>query len=190
MARTLGVGKHAGRAVNVRGTAEAVARRIDMDRTRDRAIRKVIVLAVGTLHLAGMLPATQPADDGYYVGSEACLDCHPDEYQSYLNFAKKAKSYDAVKKMQPKLTPSEYRGCLKCHTTGYGEPGGFRSEEETPELRNAGCEVCHGPGGRHATSAQATDIRGQLTRSVCESCHSQERVEAFEYKPLIFGGGH
>jgi len=158
--------------------------------TASRVIRTVVVLAVGGSLVPSGTSIAQTLDSESYVGSEACASCHPEEYENYLNFAKKAKSFEPVKKMRPKLMAAEYRECLKCHTTGYGEPGGFRSEEETPELKNAGCEVCHGPGSRHVVSAEASDVRGRLSRSVCESCHSQERIEAFAYKPLIYGGGH
>ena len=43
---------------------------------------------------------------------------------------------------------------------GYGKPGGFRSEHETPGLKEPGCEVCHGPGSIHAASRDARDIDG------------------------------
>ena len=41
-------------------------------------------------------------------------------------------------------------GCLKCHTTGFGKPGGFKSIAETSNLANVQCEGCHGPGSEYA----------------------------------------
>lgn len=130
------------------------------------------------------------ASDKTYVGSQVCQDCHETEYENFSTYAKKAHSYESVKKMKKKLTEAEYKSCLSCHTTGYGQASGFRSEQETPELKQAGCEVCHGPGSMHAESGDPADIKGQLTAKDCETCHNSERVEAFDYKPLIFGGAH
>lgn len=132
----------------------------------------------------------QATTERVFVGTEACRGCHEDEYLSYQSFAKKAHSYESIETMRPHLTAEEFRACLACHTTGYGRPGGFRSEQETPGLRNAGCEVCHGPGSRHVQTTDAADIKGRLTRADCVTCHNQDRVEAFGFKPMIYGGGH
>lgn len=134
--------------------------------------------------------ASQTDTNSTYVGSEACLSCHEAEYESYQSRSKKAHSYDSIKKMQPHLTEAEFQQCFECHTTGYGKPGGFNSEHESPNLRNAGCEVCHGPGSRHVDTGEAEDIQGKITAATCEICHNQERVEAFNYTPLVYGGGH
>lgn len=147
------------------------------------------------MYLAAMMAmapaATAQSPTGpTYVGSEACRDCHEDQFNGYRTFAKKARSFACIEKMRPHLTAAEIKGCYQCHTTGYGRPGGFRSEHETPELKNAGCEVCHGPGSRHVETTEASDIKGRLTQADCESCHNQARVEAFGYKPMIYGGGH
>lgn len=125
-----------------------------------------------------------------YVGSKACMGCHETEYTKFSTYAKKATSYEHIKKMKRGLTAEEFQGCFECHTTGYGKPGGFKSEKETPNLRNVGCESCHGPGGLHVKTENSEDIKGKLTAADCEACHSKERVEAFNYKPLVYGGAH
>ncbi|MCD6305069.1 MAG: cytochrome c family protein [Deltaproteobacteria bacterium] len=131
------------------------------------------------------------ADKGrVYVGSEACRDCHEDEFNNFETYAKKASSFKSVQAMKKGLTESEIRECLKCHSTGYGEPGGFVSEKETPHLKDAGCEVCHGPGSIHCETEDAEDIKGHLSVADCEKCHSSDRVDAFKFKPLIYGGAH
>lgn len=125
-----------------------------------------------------------------YVGSKACMECHETEYNNYSTHSKKAISFDHVKKMRRGLTAEEFQGCFECHTTGYGKPGGFKSEKDTPNLKDVGCESCHGPGSLHVQSADAMHIKGKLTTADCETCHSEERVQAFNYKPLVYGGAH
>ncbi|UCG14720.1 MAG: cytochrome c family protein [Deltaproteobacteria bacterium] len=125
-----------------------------------------------------------------YVGSEACKDCHETEHANFMTFAKKAHSFKSILAMRKGLTDKEFRECFACHTTGYGKHGGFSSEEQTPHLKNAGCEVCHGPGSVHIETEDPEDIKGSLTAKDCEICHNSERVAAFNYKPLIYGGAH
>lgn len=91
-----------------------------------------------------------------YVGVENCRICHMPHYESWLG-TKMAKSFELLKpgvraeaKLGAGLDPdgdyTKEGECLKCHVTGYGEPGGFVSIEETPEMANVECEMCHGPG--------------------------------------------
>jgi len=125
-----------------------------------------------------------------YVGSLACKKCHPEEYANFMTYAKKSTSFKSIEKQMRHLTPEEIKNCYPCHTTGYGQPGGFVSPEKTPNLKNAGCEVCHGPGSKHVRTQKPGDIKGNLTKKDCERCHISERVKAFRYKPLIHGGAH
>ncbi len=92
--------------------------------------------------------------------------------------------------MKKGLTEDEFHKCLECHTTGFGKPGGFRSEQETPLMKEVGCEACHGPGSLHAQSTDKKDIKEDVSAKDCEACHSTDRVEAFHFKPLLFGGAH
>ncbi len=131
------------------------------------------------------------AADEEYVGTEECSYCHEQEAENYKSFSKKAHSSKSVKIMAPDLTDEEIKECFHCHTTGYGKPGGFVNFEETPDMADAGCEVCHGPGSAHVESGGDPDlIRGKLDIKECETCHNPERVENFDFKPMLYGGAH
>lgn len=131
------------------------------------------------------------ADGAAYVGSEVCSECHQLEYENFSKFSKKAHSSKSIQIMASDLSPEEIKECFACHTTGFGKPGGFKSFEETPKLANAGCEVCHGPGSRHAEEGGDLKlIKRKQNIKDCEACHNAERVGAFNFKPLIFGGAH
>ena len=130
------------------------------------------------------------AQEKTYLGSNACKECHEEQYKSFKSYAKKAHAYWSVQKMLHAVTEAELKRCYECHTTGYGKPGGFVSQEKTPELAEVGCESCHGPGSVHAQSQARKDIKFKLGTKDCEACHSAERVAAFNFKPLIYGGAH
>ena len=146
----------------------------------------LVVVVVGVLSLIAGTALAQKR----YVGSKACQECHEDEYNNFTKYAKKAHSYEHIIKMRKDVTKGEFDGCLKCHTTGYGKPGGFKSINETPGLKEAGCEVCHGPGSKHCDSEDSADIKGKLKFQDCEGCHTPSIVKEFNFKPFIHGGAH
>ena len=160
-------------------------------------MKKIIIhTAVGTLFLVliltGFYGVGRASDENgaTYVGTATCKECHEGEYENFKAYAKKATSYESIKKMQKGLTAEEIKGCYACHTTGYGQPGGFVSIEKTPHLQDAGCEVCHGPGSKHAESEDPEHIIGDLEAENCRSRHNSSRVEAFNFKPMLYGGAH
>jgi len=130
------------------------------------------------------------AETKSYIGSKACAECHEKEHSSFSKFAKKAHSFKSIQIMASKLEPSELKECYACHTTGYGQPGGFVSIEKTPDLANAGCEVCHGPGSAHAASGDKAMINVHPKVEECQTCHNEQRVKSFGFKPMLFGGAH
>ena len=130
------------------------------------------------------------AEEAVYVGAEACLECHADQYDRFMGHSKKSSSYTSIERMAGKLTPQELKECYACHTTGYGKPGGFRSEQETPHLKNTSCEVCHGPGSLHVESEDPADLIETIQVEDCLICHNAERVGEFRFKPLLYGGAH
>ncbi len=127
--------------------------------------------------------------DGNYVGTETCGYCHTHEYENFISYSKKANSWENISVMAPKLTRQELEGCYGCHTTGYNQ-GGFISHELTPELSDVGCETCHGPGKEHSDTGYPDAIIRLPSMSDCLNCHTDERNEAFNFRPLIYSGAH
>ena len=149
---------------------------------------KTILIAAVLIHVfwtQGVI-----AEEKHYVGTTACKECHQDQHESFMTYSKKATSFNDIKKMEKKLTPDEYKDCFKCHTTGYGKNGGFISETQTPDLKNPGCEVCHGPGSLHMETQDTEDIVRKMAIEECRKCHNEARVNAFDFRPLLYSGGH
>jgi hypothetical protein len=134
---------------------------------------------------ASIMGADGGAGKAQYVGAKSCRLCHIKEYKTWSD-SKHAQNFDVLQGAE-----RQNAECLKCHTTGYGEPGGFTSEADTPDLENTGCESCHGAGSEHvaaakqATSSSATEWEKKINRvpqNTCINCHNphinqKKRVE-------------
>lgn len=155
------------------------------------SLKRISFCAVIAVFLYALPGQAQDAVEKTFLGSDACQECHPDQFETYSKYSKKAHSSHSVQIMASDLTTEEVSTCYACHTTGYGQPGGFVSFEETPALANAGCEVCHGPGSAHVEAGgDPSLIKGKLSMADCETCHSPERVRSFNFKPMLFAGAH
>jgi hypothetical protein len=91
-----------------------------------------------------------------YIGTKACKKCHIKQFKSWTK-TNMANAYEILKPGQrneakkkvgldPKKDYTKDSECLPCHTTGYGQPGGYISLEESPQLVGVSCEACHGAG--------------------------------------------
>lgn len=131
-------------------------------------MRKVIAgtfTAMFLLTLGVLLPSDADTAGYEYIGAKKCRVCHLKQYKSWEQTAM-AKSFENLKpgvmaeeKKKAGLDPNkDYTNdptCLKCHTTGYGKPGGFKSIKETPDLAGVQCESCHGPGSEFSKIMKA-----------------------------------
>ncbi|CAD7780371.1 Perchlorate reductase subunit gamma [Candidatus Methanoperedenaceae archaeon GB50] len=115
----------------------------------------------------------------YYIGSRKCRLCHFDYFQGWEKDLH-AMAFESLRRMKD----NPY--CLKCHTTGYGEPGGFISEKITPQLRGVQCEACHGPGSKHKenpTDPNSLPVGTHIDyKTVCIQCHDQNWTPQFDYE--------
>ena len=118
------------------------------DRSRP-AVRTLLILALALNVSVGLC-------DPSYVGASKCKACHIKQYKSWAE-TRMAQSFEVLKpgaraeeKKAAGLDPdADYTAdaeCLPCHTTGYGEPGGFESLAATPAMVGIQCESCHGAG--------------------------------------------
>ena len=121
-------------------------------------------ILIGAVALLAAAPAS--AEEHAFVGSKNCKKCHIKEYKSWEQ-TKMGSAWESLKpgvdveaKAAMNLSAEEdytqNAECVACHVTGYGKPGGFVSEAETPELANVGCEMCHGAGGTYTQDGYMT----------------------------------
>jgi len=170
--------------------------------------RKGVVVGFIISALVLIFPlAILEAGTATYVGVKKCKVCHSKEKMGGTQYqvwkaTKMAKAMESLKpgvasdiKTKAGLDPQkDYTNdpkCLKCHTTGYGEPGGFESMEKTPHLANVQCEACHGPGSEYRKpkimskkafkenwdAAHQKAVAAGLIRpseKVCAKCHNEE----------------
>jgi predicted CXXCH cytochrome family protein len=114
--------------------------------------------------------------EGYrFAGSRSCDECHQKDNESW-GATRHAKGMETLAKNGFEADPH----CVRCHTTGYGGPGGFRSVRKTPERVGIGCESCHGPSLAHNEAAQTrkTPITAKET---CVGCHDKDKSPDFDY---------
>jgi peroxiredoxin len=112
-----------------------------------------------------------------YSGNEVCGVCHDLPHETWT-FTRHATAFDTLVTHGADSDPE----CIGCHVVGYGEPGGFRSASETPELENVGCESCHGRGGPHLSPQAVSD--GNYAPQ-CGRCHDQKHSLGFEYATFL-----
>ena len=106
--------------------------------------------------------------EGRFVGSDACMGCHAEEYAHWQHDAKdpnerfthqvadpaegNATAHGSKANFQKHIVDQGEHwnpACLRCHVIGYAFAGGFRSVKETPDRVGVGCESCHGPRSAH-----------------------------------------
>lgn len=148
-----------------------------------------VMLQLSLLTISITAIPAKAADEALFVGTAICAQCHQEQNERFQKYSKKSRSFTSIQRLAGKLTDKEKRVCYGCHTTGHGKPGGFVSEDQTPQLKNLGCESCHGPGSRHVESQDPSDL-AVVEMEACMVCHNEDRIAAFNFQPLLYGGGH
>ena len=121
---------------------------------------------------APVLPVGVPSD--YRIaGSTSCISCHAQSSAIWAHSLHAA----AGRTLEPRHFEVD-PDCLRCHTTGYGLPGGFVSPVRTPQLYGVGCESCHGPSEAHVNNPMVHTQYQAFDQ--CVRCHDEENSPIFE----------
>lgn len=144
-------------------------------------------------------PATTVQESEHeYVGSQQCRKCHLREWRSWEE-TKMANAFELLRPgvrseqktaagLDPDVDYTEDAECVPCHTTGYGQLGGFVDIETTPDLAGVGCESCHGPGGTYIQDGYMTlqnrnydkeelvavGLVDTVSAEQCVKCHNED----------------
>jgi hypothetical protein len=164
----------------------------------------VVAAAVAVGTLVRPTEVCGAAETPAFAGAASCKSCHLKQHKSWKNTAM-AKTFESLmpgkaaeKKTAAGLDPAtdftKDEKCLKCHTTGFGEAGGFPKPgtATTPEQQKAAeamqgvsCEACHGPGSLYGPyKKEHKDYKREEivklgavtppTAEVCSKCHVKE----------------
>ncbi len=115
----------------------------------------------------------KPAAGGPYLGAESCVECHQGFVESWRT-TRHSSAFATLERVGKSKDPE----CVKCHSVGFGEEGGFLSLKATPALANVQCESCHGPGREHAGDFRPMRPVGV---EVYLACHTKENSPLFDF---------
>jgi hypothetical protein len=115
-----------------------------------------------------------------YASSGACVNCHSDEFARWT-LTKHAQAWIELVRRNETNNPE----CVGCHTTGYGEPGGLGTLNDTNirQFKGVQCEECHGPMGGHPSDPDVTS--SPVTRQACLKCHDEANSPEFNYETYL-----
>jgi hypothetical protein len=109
------------------------------------------------------------------AGSEACRKCHAAECKSW-DASRHAAAWKSLTTKGAQADPD----CQRCHTTGYGLPGGFVSAVRSTARVAVGCEDCHGPSQGHVRDPRVRTTHFAESKNGCTRCHDHENSPKFE----------
>jgi len=113
---------------------------------------------------------------GEFQTSAGCVACHSNQFARWT-FTEHKSSTIHLTAAGEQDNPE----CLGCHTTGYGQTGGFAEPNQFNLSRFGGiqCEVCHGALSNHPDSGSPTPATPN--EETCLACHDEANSPDFDY---------
>jgi hypothetical protein len=117
-------------------------------------------------------------------GADACRPCHEPAYGQW-RATPHAEAYHTLQEVGKQDNPE----CLSCHTTGYGQPGGYVDRDQTPYLADVQCEACHRLEENHDRRPPDQPPE-KVDASVCVGCHTPSQSPDFHFEEHILHVRH
>jgi len=116
-------------------------------------------------------PPTVPT----YATASACVSCHTKQMSRWA-LTDHARAWESLLARQSTQNPE----CVGCHSTGFGEPGGFGDPAAASALRFKAvqCEACHGPMAGHPDDGKKPPA---VTIDTCTGCHDAANSPEFAF---------
>jgi hypothetical protein len=126
--------------------------------------------------------AAEPIPDGAaaYASSGACVNCHAQEFARW-SFSDHAQAWMSLLRKQETDNPE----CVGCHSTAFGQPGGFGAltEANVRKWKGVQCEACHGPMRPHLDNTRSGS--GAITEAGCVTCHDDANSPDFDFETYL-----
>ena len=121
-----------------------------------------------------------PDKGPHYASSGSCVNCHSDEFARWT-LTGHARAWRVLVERRETENPE----CIACHTTGYGEAGGFGELSSTNirKYKSVQCEMCHGPLGGHPNNTSVEAVA--ITEATCTGCHDEANSPDFDYPTYL-----
>ncbi|MEE2750063.1 MAG: multiheme c-type cytochrome [Myxococcota bacterium] len=115
-----------------------------------------------------------------YAATSACISCHMHQFGTWA-FSEHKKAWQSLVERGQGYDPE----CLGCHSTGFGEPGGFGelSKFNLNRLGAVQCEACHGPLKGHPEDESVAVA--PITEATCVRCHDEANSPDFDYDSYL-----
>lgn len=141
-----------------------------------RRFRHELVERDFSAHETGFVRQVAASESFRLAGTETCRRCHADA-AAIWDSSPHAQAWQRLE--ADNAYADAY--CQQCHTTGYGQPGGFASARKSIAWRNVQCEACHGPSAEHAAQPSRPTGYSSTAADQCVRCHDHENSPNFEY---------
>jgi len=127
--------------------------------------------AAAVARAAAPPPPTVPT----YATASACVSCHTKQMSRWA-LTDHARAWESLLARQSTQNPE----CVGCHSTGFGEPGGFGDPAAASALRFKAvqCEACHGPMAGHPDDGKKPPA---VTIDTCTGCHDAANSPEFAF---------